>query len=87
MSTFGFDVAIKKLLAGEKIRRKSWNEQSQYIMLTREQECISRITDNSPEHIMEKGYFLLFVGINGYKSPWNATQYDLLANDWIAVEV
>lgn len=85
MDTFGFDVAIKKLLAGEKIRRKSWNEQTQYVMLTRERDCIHTVNSNSPEHIMENGYFLIFVGINGYKAPWNPTQYDLLAKDWMSL--
>jgi len=76
--TFGFDVALQELKAGQRLCRRGWNGKGMFVEVQRPDEH-SKMT--LPYMFLEYP-----VGSaaypNGARVPWLASQTDLLAEDW-----
>jgi len=81
-----FADAIRILKQGGKVQRKGWNGKNQYIELATN---ISYKNTNgdviNAEHEAIGNRALAFVGTSGVQLGWLASQADMLADDWQAV--
>jgi hypothetical protein len=87
MSGLTFGLAIEAAKKGCKIARKGWNGKGQHV------EIASCICYKSPdgsvvnaEHEAIGNKALAFCGTSGVQMGWLASQADMLADDWEAVE-
>ena len=82
-----FGKAIETLKEGKKVAREGWNGKSQYIELATN---ISYVNAEGEvincEHNAIGNKAIAFVGTSGVQMGWLASQADMLAEDWIAVE-
>ena len=86
-TTHGFDWAIQRLNAGEKVQRKGWNGKGQYIELATSisyKNAKGEIINCNHDAIGNKA--LAFVGTSGVQMGWLASQADMLAEDWMIAE-
>ena len=70
-----FGMALEALWDGKKVQRLGWNGPRQYIEL-------QKPDDNSKMTLP----YIYIKTVQGDLVPWLASQTDLLANDWMAVE-
>ena len=85
-ATFNFGDAIKYLKRGLKVARKGWNGKGMYLLYVPDEKwgIIEKIGLGIP-----KGNLLPWIGLktaNGKFVPWQASQTDMLADDWIFVD-
>ena len=83
---FSFGEAIKYLKRGLKVARKGWNGKVMYLLYVPDEKwgIIEKIGLGIP-----KGNLLPWIGLktaNGKFVPWQASQTDMLADDWIFAE-
>ena len=82
-----FGQAIEKCKEGFKIQREGWNGKNQYVELATAisyKNADGDIINCSHDAIGNKA--LAFVGTSGVQLGWLASQADMLANDWIALD-
>ena len=87
IQTFTFGEAIRRLKAGQKVARKGWNGNSQYIQLATGisyKSASGEIVNCEHDAIGNKA--IAFVGTSGVQMGWLASQADMLAEDWVVVE-
>ena len=82
-ATFSFGDAIKYLKRGLKVARKGWNGKGMYLLYVPDEKwgIIGKIGLGIP-----KGNLLPWIGLktaNGKFVPWQASQTDVLADDWV----
>lgn len=82
-----FGEAINLIKQGYKLQRKGWNGKNQYVELAT---CISY---KNARGEMVNAYHndigskcLAFVGTSGVQLGWLASQSDMLAEDWVAID-
>lgn len=79
--------AIQHIKAGGRATRAGWNGKNQYIELVSN---VSYVRANgetvNPLHDAFGNHAIAFVGTSGIQVGWLASQSDLLATDWKAVE-
>lgn len=82
-----FGRAMIGLKLGNRLARKGWNGKRQYIELAT---CISYKNTKGEiqnvEHEEIGSNAIAFVGTSGIQIGWLASQADMLAEDWYAVE-
>lgn len=87
-TSFDFGYAIKYLKRGLKVARKGWNGKKQYIQLAT---GISYKTAEGDivncEHEAIGNKAIAFVGTSGVQMGWLASQADMLAEDWVFVDL
>ena len=71
-----FGEAISRLKNGEKVAREGWNGVGMYLAL--------QVPD---EHSKMQRPYIYMSPVDGNFVPWVASQSDILAEDWYAVEV
>ena len=83
VSKHGFDYAIMRVKDGYKMQREGWNGKGQYI------ELATNVSFKRPNgevvHEAMGNKAIAFHGTSGVQLGWNATQSDMLAEDWIEV--
>lgn len=87
IQTFTFGEAIRRLKSGQKVARHGWNGKSQYIELASKISYVN--SDNeiiNAQHDAMGNNAIAFVGTYGIQLGWLASQADILAEDWKAVD-
>lgn len=81
-----FGEAINAAKEGQRISRKGWNGNNQYVELAK---CISYVNPDgeivNANHKDIGNNALAFVGTHGVQLGWLASQADMLAEDWMIV--
>ncbi len=75
---YSFSTAILKVKLGEKMTRKSWNGEGQYIELGQNVRCT-----NAHDEEVSCDQAIVFHGTSGVQIGWLASQGDMLADDWV----
>jgi hypothetical protein len=75
MDTMNFSSALELLKAGKRMSRLGWNGKNMYVAL--------QVPD---EHSKMKRPYIYIVPNVEWVVPWVASQWDLLADDWLVVE-
>lgn len=70
-----FGKALEALISGQRVTRKNWNGQGQYLEL--------QVPD---ENSKMKRPYIYIVPVDGDAVPWVASQTDMLADDWSVIE-
>jgi hypothetical protein len=84
---FGFEVALVRLEAGEKLQRVGWHNLGEFIFLVQGTKIM--VSAGTPlisafkegTHIEQKPYIMRCLPPHKCM-PWNATHTDLLSKDW-----
>lgn len=83
---FGFDIAIRLVKTGHKVKRSGWNGKDQYI------ELATNVSFKNPQgeiinvHHNDMGnHAIAFHGTSGVQLGWLASQSDMLSEDWVIV--
>lgn len=76
MLTFDFGIALLMLKRGERVARIGWNGKGMWLELQRPDEHSK----------MSLPYIFMFTA-DGHRVPWLASQTDMLAEDYVLVEV
>ncbi len=71
-----FSEALTRLKNGEQVSREGWNGKGQFVVIL-----------NDPLGEMFSVPVLALATVPGVYVPWVASQTDILADDWIAVQV
>ena len=82
-----FGQAIEAAKQGKRIARKGWNGKGQYVELATN---ISYCLEDGKvfvEHRDIGSKAFAFVGTSGVQMGWLASQADMLADDWLTMEV
>lgn len=84
---FGFDVALLKLEAGQKLQRAGWQNLGEFIFLI--PASTTTVVAGDPLSVafkegtpIEKKPFVMRCLPPNKCMPWNATHTDLLSKDW-----
>lgn len=84
----GFGEAIQLMKKGGRVKRLGWNGKNQYI------ELASNISYVNADRVIVNvthgdigSQAIAFVGTRGVQLGWLASQADMLAEDWVEVEV
>lgn len=88
IQTVRFGEALRLLKQGKKARRKGWNGKEQYIELAQNisyRNMDGEVINCNHENIGNKA--IAFVGTSGVQMGWLASQADMLADDWIILDV
>ena len=72
---FTFDIALQAVVKGQRIKRRGWNGEGQFVEM--------QVPDENSK--MRKPY-LYISPVDGELVPWIASQTDLLADDWVIIE-
>ena len=70
-----FGEALRVLKAGGRVHRPSWNGKGMYVEL--------QIPD---QHSKMRRPYLYMSHADGALGPWNATQSDMLTEDWVRLD-
>ena len=73
MELFGFEKAVALLKEGKKVCREGWNGKGMWIA--------TQFPDKDSK--MNGGPYVYISAPNGKLYPWNASQQDLFAEDWM----
>lgn len=83
---FGFDIAIRLVKTGYKVKRSGWNGKDQYI------ELATNVSFKNPQgeiinvdHKDMGNHAIAFYGTSGVQLGWLASQSDMLSEDWVIV--
>ena len=91
-----FGQAIAMLKRGCKVAREGWNGKGMWLWLKPEtmvksewchDPALKAIADNNGGEIYAGGCICLKTAQNTIQSGWNPSQQDVLANDWMVVEL
>lgn len=83
-----FGDALEILKMGGRVARKGWNGKEQYIELASNisyQDQRGKVVNCDHEAIGNQA--IAFVGTSGVQMGWLASQADMLAEDWVSLEV
>jgi len=82
-----FGEAIEHLLEGKRAFRQGWHGKGMFIFM-RDDEIYTTNEKHREwtgyQHVTIKRHILIFVDMN--LIPWNASQADMLAVDWVVIE-
>lgn len=82
-----FGKALEALKAGKKVSREGWNGKKQYVELATNISYKNPTGEIiNPDHMAIGNKALAFVGTSGVQLGWLASQADMLAEDWEAIE-
>lgn len=95
-----FGLAIEAAKKGHKIARKGWNGKGMFVVLMSElklpphscQEPGAKVNDRTAKYIGEdtpldsRPYFAMWTALGQWQPGWNASQADMLAEDWMIAE-
>ena len=82
-----FGEAIERAKCGERIQRSGWNGKNQYVELATGISYVNAVGEIvNANHDAIGNQALAFVGTSGVQLGWLASQADMLADDWQAVE-
>ena len=90
MNEMNFGEAIEALKLGKKVCRKGWNGKGMFIYLVSagsypvKMDAAKSIADENGN--VNYGPYVALKAANGSVYPWNASQADMLSNDWEVVE-
>lgn len=85
--TFGFDVAVKLLKEGKKVKRSGWNGKNQYISIGKSISFINVENEIiNQDHETMGNAAIVFYGSAGIQVGWLASQADILSDDWMVIE-
>ncbi len=88
MEGVNFGLALEAAKLGKKIFRAGWNGKGQYVELATGISYENSMGDIvNAEHAAVGNAALAFVGTSGVQLGWLASQADMLAEDWMIVEV
>lgn len=88
MRGMNFGLALEAAKKGMKISRAGWNGKGQYVELATGISYENSMGDIvNAEHAAIGNAALAFVGTSGVQLGWLASQADMLAEDWLIVEV
>ena len=85
-----FGEAIIALKQGQKVARKGWNGKGMFLYLVSEgsypvkMDAAKSIADENGN--VKYGPYVALKSANGIVYPWNASQADMLSEDWEIVE-
>jgi len=87
--THDFGWAIAQLKAGQKVQRKGWNGKGMFIMLQPGSTVKGELMRNKPAKDFYSGkdcniqpHIDMKAADDSYTVGWNASQVDMLAEDW-----
>ena len=90
MNEMNFGEAIIALKQGKKVARKGWNGRGMFLYLVSEgsypvkMDAAKSIADENGN--VKYGPYVALKAANDSVYPWNASQADMLSNDWEVVE-
>jgi hypothetical protein len=90
MNEMNFGEAIIALKQGKKVARKGWNGKGMFLYLVSEgsypvkMDAAKSIADENGK--VKYGPYVALKAANGSVYPWNASQADMLSEDWEVVE-
>ena len=90
MNEMNFGEAIEALKLGKKVCRKGWNGKGMFLYLVSagsypvKMDAAKSIADENGN--VNYGPYVALKAANGSVYPWNASQADMLSNDWDVVE-
>ena len=90
MNEMNFGEAIEALKLGKKVCRKGWNGKGMFLYLVSAgsypvmMDAAKSIADENGN--VNYGPYVALKAANGSVYPWNASQADMLSNDWEVVE-
>ena len=90
MNEMNFGEAIIALKQGKKVARKGWNGKGMFLYLVSEgsypvkMDAAKSIADENGN--VKYGPYVALKSANGIVYPWNASQADMLSEDWEVVE-
>ena len=90
MNEMNFGEAIEALKLGKKVCRKGWNGKGMFLYLVSagnypvKMDAAKSIADENGN--VNYGPYVALKAANGSVYPWNASQADMLSNDWEVVE-
>jgi hypothetical protein len=90
MNEMNFGEAIEALKLGKKVCRKGWNGKGMFLYLVSagsypvKMDAAKSIADENGN--VNYGPYVALKATNGSVYPWNASQADMLSNDWEVVE-
>jgi hypothetical protein len=100
IKTFSFGMAIEVAKAGNRIARQGWNGKNMFVVYMppmqlpafNTQGTERKVNDRTAKYIGEDqpldvlGYFAMYTADKKWLPGWLASQTDMLANDWIALD-
>ena len=90
MNEMNFGEAIEALKLGKKVCRRGWNGKGMFLYLVSagsypvKMDAAKSIADENGN--VNYGPYVALKAANGSVYPWNASQADMLSNDWEVVE-
>ena len=90
MNEMNFGEAIIALKQGKKVARKGWNGKGMFLYLVSEgsypvkMDAAKSIADENDN--VKYGQYVALKAANDSVYPWNASQADMLSEDWEVVE-
>ena len=87
MEGMNFGLALEAAKLGKKISRAGWNGKDQYVFLADDVEFHTDADLGELKEDIEVSDILVIRTTRGLQPGWLATQSDMLAEDWMIVEV
>lgn len=90
MNEMNFGEAIEALKLGKKVCRRGWNGKGMFLYLVSagsypvKMDAAKSIADENGN--VNYGPYVALKAANGSVYPWNASQADMLSNDWEVVK-
>jgi hypothetical protein len=90
MNEMNFGEAIEALKLGKKVCRKGWNGKGMFLYLVSagsypvKMDAAKSIADENGN--VNYGPYVALKAANGSVYPWNASQADMLSNDWEVID-
>lgn len=90
MNEMNFGEAIEALKSGKKVCRKGWNGKGMFLYLVSagsypvKMDAAKSIADENGN--VSYGPYVALKAANGIVYPWNASQADMLSNDWEVIK-
>ena len=87
---FNFGEALEALKQGKKVAREGWNGKGMFLYLVSEgkypvkMDAAKSIADENGN--VHYGPYVALKSANGSVYPWNASQADMLSEDWVVVK-
>lgn len=84
-----FSEALKLVKAGEAIARKGWNAKDQYVYLVpaNKYQAVTDVARLQFGNFVPYRAYLAIKTVQNDVVPWLASQSDLLAEDWLVVDL
>ena len=90
IDNMSFGLALEALRKGFKVARKGWNGKNMFLYYVSDGKYpaktdIAKTISDENGNVEYCGYIAIKT-VQGYVSPWNPSQMDMLAEDWIILE-